>query len=169
MNICQTFSQWAPIWDHFVHFGWWRAKTLRRELKCGICSLVYHLTLFFYHHCSDCLAASFQVELVTVKSNDIVSIPSHKILNRINGDTKDYKERVKRESDEKCINQLKSEYASAIFDAVSISDNHKEEFFQFCLEDNQFSSICEHENQIQKVSFLLEKLKIFKIQLNEDN
>ncbi|WP_179321239.1 peptidase associated/transthyretin-like domain-containing protein [Winogradskyella helgolandensis] len=98
-----------------------------------------------------------------------ISINVHKILNRINGDTKDYKERVKRESDEKCINQLKSEYASAIFDAVSISDNHKEEFFQFCLEDNQFSSICEHENQIQKVSFLLEKLKIFKIQLNEDN
>lgn len=98
-----------------------------------------------------------------------IAVNVHKILNRINGDTKEYKERIKREFNEKCINRLETEYSSTIFEAITIPENHKEEFFQFCLEDDKFNVICKDENQLNNVSFLLEKLKIFKIKLNEDN
>ena len=98
-----------------------------------------------------------------------LSINIHKILNRINGDTKKYKERIEIEFKEKCINQLKVEYSKIIFDAVTIPKNHKEEFFQFCFEDHQFKSICEDENRLNAVGFLFDKLKMFKINLNEDD
>tara|TARA_R110002049_G_scaffold270643_1_gene447660 strand:- start:1316 stop:2113 length:798 start_codon:yes stop_codon:yes gene_type:complete len=93
----------------------------------------------------------------------------HKILNRINGDTKEYKERIEREFNEKCIYRLETEYSSIIFEAITIPENHKKEFFQFCFEDEQFNTICEDENQLNDVGFLLEKLKIFKSKLNEDD
>lgn len=98
-----------------------------------------------------------------------ISINVHKILNRINGDTKMYKERVISEAKEKCITRLKTDYANTIFQAIVIPENHKEEFFQFCLEDDQFYAICEDQNQINDVSFLLKKLKIFKMRLDEDD
>ena len=98
-----------------------------------------------------------------------LSINVHKILNRINGDTKEYKERVKIESNEDCISRLQSEYADVIFEAIPIPEQYKTEFFQFCLEDEQFNTICEDENQINDVSFLLEKLKGFKNKLNEND
>ncbi|NRR91116.1 carboxypeptidase-like regulatory domain-containing protein [Winogradskyella undariae] len=98
-----------------------------------------------------------------------LSINVHKILNRINGDTKEYKVRVLMESNEACISFLQSEYSSTIFEAISIPEKHKNEFFQYCLEDIQFSVICEDENKINKVHFLLEKLNMFKIQLDEGN
>ena len=97
------------------------------------------------------------------------AINVHKILNRINGDTKAYKERVRIESSEDCINSLQSEYANIIFEAIPIPEQYKSEFFQFCLEDAQFNTICEDENQINDVGFLLEKLEDFKNKLNEDD
>lgn len=97
-----------------------------------------------------------------------ISINVHKILNRINGDTQKYKERVTREFKEDCIQLLKSEYSKTIFEAISIPENHKEEFFQFCLEDAKFDTLCDSENQINDVSFLLKKLKIFKSKLDEN-
>jgi hypothetical protein len=98
-----------------------------------------------------------------------VVINVHKILNRINGDTKEYKERVKIEYNEDCITRFESEYSKTIFDEISIPEKHKAEFFQYCLEDIKFSAICKDENTINDVSFLLEKLKVFKIQLNEED
>ena len=98
-----------------------------------------------------------------------VVINVHKILNRLNGDTKDYKRRVKIESNEDCINRLKDNYSQTIFEAITIPDTYKEEFFQFCLEDQQFNGICEDDDQINDVSFLLEKLNVFKMRLDEND
>lgn len=98
-----------------------------------------------------------------------ITINVHKILNRINGDTNEYKERIETEFKEKCLNQLKAEYSKTIFEAIIISKDYKEEFFQFCLEDNQFKSVCEDENKLNAVGFLLDKLKAFKTNFNEEN
>lgn len=98
-----------------------------------------------------------------------IVINVHKILNRINGDTKEYKERVRIESNEDCINRFESEYSKTIFDEISIPEKHRAEFFQYCLEDIKFDAVCKDENNINDVSFLLEKLKIFKNQLNEED
>ncbi len=98
-----------------------------------------------------------------------IAVNVHKILNRINGDTNKYKERIEIEFKEKCLNLLKPEYSKTIFQAISIPDNYKGEFFQFCLEDKQFKSICEDENRLNAVGFLLDKLKIFKTNLNEED
>jgi hypothetical protein len=98
-----------------------------------------------------------------------IAINVNKILNRINGDTKEYKKRIEIEFKEKCINRLKSEYSQTIFEVIIIPKHYTEEFFQFCLEDNQFMTVCEDENKLNAVGFLLYKLKIFKINLNEDD
>jgi len=98
-----------------------------------------------------------------------LAINVHKILNRINGDTNEYKERIEIEFKEKCLNLLKPEYSKTIFQAISIPDNYKGEFFQFCLEDKHFKSVCEDENRLNAVGFLLDKLKIFKTNLNEED
>ena len=97
------------------------------------------------------------------------AINIHKILNRINGDTNDYKKRIEIEFKEKCINRLKSEYSKTVFDVRAIPEDYKEEFFQFCLEDNQFMTVCEDENKLNAVGFLLDKLKAFQINLNEED
>lgn len=98
-----------------------------------------------------------------------IAINVHKILNRINGDTNEYKKRIEIELKEKCIIRLKSEYSQTIFEVITIHQDYKKEFFQFCLEDNQFKTVCEDENKLNAVGFLLDKLKIFKINLNEDD
>ena len=98
-----------------------------------------------------------------------IAINVHKILNRINGDTNAYKERIEIEFKEKCRNRLKSDYSETIFQAITIPNINREEFFQFCLEDKQFKSVCEDENKLNAVGFLLDKLKTFKINLNEDD
>lgn len=95
-----------------------------------------------------------------------LSINVHKILNRINGDTQEYKKRVKTESNEKCVNRLEDNYANTIFEAIAIPENNRTEFFQFCLEDDAFNDLCESESGLNEVSFLLEKLKIYKTQLD---
>ncbi len=97
------------------------------------------------------------------------AINIHKILNRINGDTNEYKKRIEIEFKEKCINRLKSEYSKTVFDVIAIPKDNKEEFFQFCLEDNQFKTLCEDENKLNAVGFLLDKLKAFQINLNEED
>ena len=98
-----------------------------------------------------------------------LSINVHKILNRINGDTQAYKARVLMESNEVCIKRLKTEYSKTIFEALVIPEKHRNEFFQFCLEDEEFNSICEDGKHINDVSFLLEKLTVFKTRLNEND
>lgn len=64
---------------------------------------------------------------------------------------------------------MKSEYSESIFQALAISNKNKEEFFEFCLEDKHFKSVCEDKNKLNTVGYLLDKLKIFKINLNEDD
>lgn len=96
-----------------------------------------------------------------------LAINVHKILNRVNGDTKEYKARVKTEFNEKCVNRLKDNYANTIFEAIEIPKKHQAEFFQFCLEDENFNAICADDNELNDVSFLLEKLSRFKNQLDE--
>ncbi len=94
-------------------------------------------------------------------------IPLNPILNWISGRTKKLKNRVKIEDLNKCLQQLKSEYSNAIFETETLKETLREEYFQFCLDDPEFNTICEEANTVKQLEYLLMKLKKYKKNLQE--
>jgi hypothetical protein len=98
-----------------------------------------------------------------------LSLNFHKILNKISGRTKKLKSIVALDKRDGCMERLRREYASILFENTSLSDDLKNEFFLFCSEDSQFAEICERNNGIEAIDFLKLKLKAYKIIRESDS
>ncbi|MCA0151810.1 carboxypeptidase-like regulatory domain-containing protein [Winogradskyella vincentii] len=85
----------------------------------------------------------------------------HKLLNRISGRTKKLKKIVDLDSRDKCIERLKREYESIIFENEYLAENLTTEFFLFCQEDEGFLELCNRNNDIEAIEFLKLKLKAY--------
>jgi hypothetical protein len=92
-----------------------------------------------------------------------VGLNLHKLLNRISGRTKKLREIVELDDKNKCINRLRNNYASIIFENDSLAERHKNEYFMFCLEDESVKALCKKDNDLESIAFLQEKLKAYKI------
>ncbi|WP_422107442.1 carboxypeptidase-like regulatory domain-containing protein [Winogradskyella sp.] len=94
----------------------------------------------------------------------------HKLLNRISGRTKKLRAIVELDDRDKCINRLRTNYESIIFEKDSLAENLKNEFFLFSQEDENFLKLCEQNNDIELLVFLQQKLKAYrKNRESEDN
>lgn len=86
----------------------------------------------------------------------------HKLLNRISGRTKKLKEIVELDDRDKCINRLRIDYESIIFENDSLTESLKNEYFLFCQEDESFLGLCEEKNELKLLEYLQQKLKAYR-------
>ncbi|WP_282043636.1 hypothetical protein [Winogradskyella flava] len=86
----------------------------------------------------------------------------HKLLNRISGRTKKLKAIVELDDRDRCINRLRREYESIVFENGSLANNLKNEYFMFCQEDESFKALCDENNDLKSIEFLQAKLKAYK-------
>lgn len=87
------------------------------------------------------------------------------IFNAISGRTKLLKNRVYLENQEKCILQTKSNLSEVLFNAHSLEEQYRNEFFYFCADDSQFDTLCIINDDFKILEFLKEKLVSFKSNL----
>ena len=86
----------------------------------------------------------------------------HKLLNKISGRTKKLKAIVELDDRDKCINRLRTNYESIIFEKDSLAENLRNEYFLFSQEDENFLSLCEENNEIKLLEYLQQKLKAYR-------
>lgn len=86
----------------------------------------------------------------------------HKLLNKISGRTKKLKEIVELDDRDNCINRLRIDYESIIFEKDSLAQNLRSEYFLFCQEDERFLGLCEEKNELKLLEYLQEKLKAYR-------
>lgn len=96
------------------------------------------------------------------------SVNFHKLLNRISGRTKRLKEIVELTDNDKCMKRLKDSHSESLLKKEELTEPQQYEYFYFCMDDPRFTSICQQSNPIEVISFLEEKLKVYKINLNSD-
>lgn len=83
----------------------------------------------------------------------------HKLLNTISGRTKKLKAIVDLDNRDKCMNRLRREYESIIFERDTLVENLRNEYFLFAQEDSGFLNLCNRNNDIESIDFLKLKLK----------
>ncbi|MHA7843567.1 MAG: carboxypeptidase-like regulatory domain-containing protein [Winogradskyella sp.] len=93
----------------------------------------------------------------------------HKILNKISGRTKKLKGVVELDDRDKCINRLRIDYESILFENDTLTKNLRNEYFLFSQEDENFLSLCKEDNDIKLLEFLQQKLKAYRENLNSSN
>lgn len=93
------------------------------------------------------------------------SVPLNPILNGISGRTKMFKNHVRLERLEDCLNSIKSNLSELFFENNELPETKRTEFFYYCLEDDEFQTICEIRNDIGTLEFLTAKLEGFKANL----
>ena len=89
-------------------------------------------------------------------------IPLNPILNYFSGRTKMLKNHLKLERLSDCLDRIKSDLAKTFFYNNELSDDLKAEFFFYCLEDEEFSSICQIKNDLATLEFLTSRLDSYK-------
>lgn len=93
----------------------------------------------------------------------------HKLLNKISGRTKKLKDIVELDARDKCINRLRIDYESILFENDTLAKNLRNEYFLFSQEDENFLSLCKEDNDIKLLEFLQQKLKAYRENLNSSN
>lgn len=86
----------------------------------------------------------------------------HKLLNRISGRTKKLRAIVELDDRDKCINRLRRDYESIIFEKDTLAENLRNEYFLFCQEDEIFIGLCEEKNEMKLLEYLQQKLKAYR-------
>ncbi|WP_299368053.1 carboxypeptidase-like regulatory domain-containing protein [Winogradskyella sp.] len=86
----------------------------------------------------------------------------HKLLNKISGRTKKLKTIVELDDRDKCINRLRSNYESIIFEKDTLAKNLRNEYFLFSQEDENFLTLCEENNEIKLLEYLQQKLIVYR-------
>jgi hypothetical protein len=82
----------------------------------------------------------------------------HKLLNKISGRTKKLKAIVELDNRDNCMQRLRREYESFLFEKDTLAENLRIEYFLFSQEDKNFLSLCNNNNEVAMLDFLQEKL-----------
>jgi hypothetical protein len=86
----------------------------------------------------------------------------HKLLNKISGRTKKLKVIVELDDRDKCINKLRANFESIIFENDTLAENLRNEYFFFSQEDENFLKLCKENNDIKLLEYLQQKLKAYR-------
>ncbi|RKE98298.1 carboxypeptidase-like regulatory domain-containing protein [Ichthyenterobacterium magnum] len=83
-----------------------------------------------------------------------LKINFQKILNKISGRTKMLKNRVHFENQEKCMRSVISEFSELLFEADSLEEELRIDFFYFVSDDELFLGLCEASDDLKMLEFL---------------
>lgn len=92
-------------------------------------------------------------------------VPLNPLLNYLSGRTKMLKNQIKIERLNECLESIKSNLSELFFKYNELEESKKTEFFIYCLEDEEFSTICEIKNDLRTLDFLKSKLESYKLNL----
>jgi hypothetical protein len=95
-------------------------------------------------------------------------LPLNPLINWITGRTKKLKEQVKREKRLLAMDEAKAIYTKMLFETESFNEFQQTEFFYFASYDPDFVKFSNTKTEIEMFQFLKEKLKAFKLQIEED-
>lgn len=97
-------------------------------------------------------------------------LPLNPILNAISGRTKQLKNQIKLERLNDCMNIIKGNLSKSFFEANELDEAYREEFFFYCMEDEEFSIICLLKNDLRTLDFLKMKLENYQenLQIGKD-
>lgn len=85
------------------------------------------------------------------------AINTNKILNAITGRTKKLKERVRLETNDVMMYDIKARLSHDFFITFPLDEERRIEFFFFCSEDENFQARCKNKSDIEVFEFLKEK------------
>ena len=89
------------------------------------------------------------------------SVNLFKLLNTISGRTKKLKAIVELDNRDACLQRLKDNYESFLFEKDTLAENLRIEYFLFCREDEEFLTLCNQNNEIKLLEFLQAKLSTY--------
>ncbi len=89
-------------------------------------------------------------------------IPINPILNYFSGRTKMLKNQMKLEKLSDCMARIRGKLSKSFFETNELDDAYHEEFFIYCMEDEEFSSICRLKNDLHTLDFLKQKLESYR-------
>ncbi|MGY0393226.1 hypothetical protein ACW5R3_11795 [Bizionia sp. KMM 8389] len=93
-------------------------------------------------------------------------IPLNPILNGISGRTKKLKHQVELESREDLMMTLRNSLSEDLFSKYPLDDAHVNEYFYFVSEQPDFMVRCSNKSAIERLDYLIDKLHIYKQNLN---
>jgi len=77
------------------------------------------------------------------------SLNLNKFLNTISGRTKKLKAIVELDKRVSCIERLRIDYETFIFEKDTLAENFRNEYFLFCQEDARFLNLCKENNDLE--------------------
>lgn len=90
-----------------------------------------------------------------------VGLNLHKILNRVSGRTKKLENIVELDDRTRCIERLRGDYESFIFEKDTLTENLRNEYFLFCQENDDFLDICSKNDDLKLLEYLQAKLIVY--------
>lgn len=94
-----------------------------------------------------------------------LAVNVNKLLNKVSGRTKKLKEIVALSENDKCMKRMRDFYSESLFENEKLTSAQQTEYFYFCADDENFSSICKRNDPIEVISFLNKKLSDYNINL----
>lgn len=97
-------------------------------------------------------------------------VPINPILNYLSGRTKQLKNQIKLERLSDCMDIIRGNLSILFFEANELDEAYREEFFFYCMEDDEFSIICLLKNDLRTLDFLKMKLENYQenLQIEKD-
>jgi hypothetical protein len=95
-------------------------------------------------------------------------VPLNPLLNYLSGRTKMLKNQITLERLDECLNSIKSNLSRTFFEYNELDEALWTEFFYYCSEDEQFSTICQIKNDINTLEFLKTKLESYRANLQSE-
>lgn len=91
----------------------------------------------------------------------LTTIPLNPILNAISGRTKMLKKRVKLESAEAFLEQIKEQFEPILIDVYGLEKGESYRFFYYCSLAEDYQVKCRNANQVVQMEFLIDQLTEF--------
>lgn len=91
-----------------------------------------------------------------------MAVNFHKLMNAITGRTKMLKERVRLESNDVLMYQMKAQFSDDLFSTYPLNESLRMEFFYYCSEDEYFEARCKDKSDLEIFEFLKEKILSYK-------
>jgi hypothetical protein len=95
-------------------------------------------------------------------------VPLNPILNWISGRTKELKEQIAQEHSDHAMREVMSDFSEILFEIDHLDESKRVEFFYYISDDSNFLSLSKTNNDLQMLEFLKQKLKVFKLQSEDD-
>lgn len=95
-------------------------------------------------------------------------VPLNPLINWISGRTKRLKGQIKQEEIDSAVNEAYAGFSDLLFETDTLEKSKHMEFFYYSADDPKFLTLSKTKNKMQMFQFLKEKLKAFKLHIENN-